>query len=79
MLRTNFQTQLYFFLLKYYVYLYTDPRSGQPFYVGKGNRAFAHLKETGVKEKNLRIAAIRARRKNPEIDLLCYGLSDANA
>jgi hypothetical protein len=68
-------------LLKSYVYLYTDPRNGQPFYVGKGkgNRAFAHLKQTDETEKNLRIEAICASGKQPRIDLLCYGLSDASA
>jgi hypothetical protein len=33
--------------LEYYVYLYVDPRSGKPFYVGKGKgeRMLAHLLE----------------------------------
>ncbi len=32
--------------LKYYVYLYIDPRDSKTFYIGKGtgNRAFTHLK-----------------------------------
>lgn len=31
--------------LKYYVYVYSDPDTKEPFYVGKGkgNRAFQHL------------------------------------
>lgn len=31
--------------LKYYVYVYIDPRNGEPFYIGrgKGNRMFSHL------------------------------------
>jgi hypothetical protein len=68
-------------LLKSYVYLYSDPKNGQPFYVGKGrgNRAFAHLKDTDEKKKTLRIKAIRDRGREPQIDLLCYGLSDAMA
>lgn len=68
-------------LLKSYVYLYSDPRSGQLFYVGKGkgNRAFAHLKDTQERAKTLRIKAIRKGGRQPQIDLLCYGLSDTMA
>lgn len=68
-------------LLKNYVYVYLDPKNRQPFYVGKGrgDRAFAHLRESGDSEKHRKIAAIRARGQEPRIDLLCYGLSDKKA
>ena len=48
--------------LKYYVYVYLDPRDNTIFYVGKGvgNRAFAHLAADTEKEKSRRIREIRA-------------------
>lgn len=38
----------------YYVYVYSDPRDGVPFYVGKGkgDRAYKHLKETKDNTEN---------------------------
>ena len=41
---------------KYYVYIYYDPRTNQPFYVGKGSgpRLYDHLKETLEKTVNKR-------------------------
>jgi len=68
-------------LLKNYVYVYLDPKTSRPFYVGrgKGNRAFAHLSDSCEGAKNRMIATIRARGQEPKIDLLCYGLSDKNA
>jgi len=66
--------------LKYYVYIYVDPRTGQPFYVGKGrgDRMFAHLHgEDSLKSR--RIADIQAQGLEPKIDLLRYGLSEDQA
>ena len=39
--------------LKYYVYVYSDPDTKKPFYVGKGkgNRVFSHLMQEGESEK----------------------------
>ena len=42
--------------LQYYVYIYSDPETKIPFYIGKGkgNRCFNHLFQTGESEKCLR-------------------------
>lgn len=67
--------------LKCYVYIYTDPRSGRPFYVGKGvgNRCYAHLKARGESEKSRTIRAIRKARLKPQIEILKYGLTEREA
>jgi hypothetical protein len=76
--------------LKWYVYLYFDPREDpntrRPFYVGKGvgNRAFAHLhhiddSEAEEPKKVKRIAEIRERGREPEIEILRFGLTEGQA
>lgn len=67
--------------LKSYVYVYTDPRNGEPFYIGKGkgNRLFSHLLDQADCAKVDRIAEIWAAGMEPQIDILRYGLSDAEA
>jgi uncharacterized protein len=68
-------------ILKSYVYVYIDPRNGEPFYIGKGkgNRLFAHLDERSDTAKGARIAAIRRSGTTPQIDILRYGLSASEA
>jgi hypothetical protein len=68
-------------VLKSYVYVYTDPRDGRPFYVGKGkgNRLFSHLDDQAETKKTAAIASIRDSGQEPRIDILRYGLSDAEA
>jgi hypothetical protein len=68
-------------VLKAYVYVYSDPRTGQPFYIGKGrgNRLFSHLDDQAETEKTATIAAIRASGLEPRIEILRYGLNDAEA
>ncbi len=67
--------------LGYYVYLYSDPANGQPFYIGKGigNRAFSHLKDTAETQKVQRIAEIRSRGQEPKIEILAFGLDEVTA
>ncbi len=68
-------------ILKSYVYIYIDPRNNAPFYIGrgKGNRLFSHLADVTDSEKVARIAKIRRSGKEPQIDILRYGLTDAEA
>jgi hypothetical protein len=63
--------------LGYYVYLYLDPETKEVFYVGKGrgNRAFQHLSDRSESEKVQRIEEIRARGQEPQIEILCHGLT----
>jgi hypothetical protein len=64
--------------LGYYVYLYIDPRTDKPFYVGKGQggRALSHLSEAAESRKCARIAELRAEEKEPRVDILAHGLRD---
>lgn len=67
--------------LGYYVYLYVDPRNGEPFYVGKGqgDRALAHLRDSSESLKVARIKEIQAAGLEPQIDILVHKLSEKEA
>jgi len=67
--------------LGYYVYLYIDPRTNEPFYVGKGQgeRALAHLRDGRESQKVARIEAIRASGLEPRIDILVHDLPSEEA
>src|SRR5262245_6652747 len=62
--------------LGYYVYLYVDPRSNKPFYVGKGKgqRVLAHLSASGESRKAQVIAELKALGLQPRLEILAHAL-----
>jgi hypothetical protein len=67
--------------LRFYVYLYIDPRTSQPFYIGKGrgNRVFAHLQDDSDCEKVTAIKELKDLGLRPVIEILKYGLNEEEA
>lgn len=67
--------------LKHYVYVYSDPFTGEVFYIGmgKGNRAFDHLEEQGDSEKVKKIRSILRKGKEPKIEILKSGMDEKTA
>lgn len=64
--------------LGHYVYLYVDPETGDPFYVGKGvgERVLAHLTDDRDSPKTQRIADLREAGTQPRLEILAHGLKD---
>ncbi|HEX7471374.1 MAG TPA: GIY-YIG nuclease family protein, partial [Verrucomicrobiae bacterium] len=64
----------------YYVYCLIDPRTGKPFYYGKGigNRKFAHGSQ-GKSKKPKRIRQIEAAGKESIIRVIAAGLTKDQA
>lgn len=64
--------------LKYYIYIYIDPRDNQIFYVGKGkcDRVFAHLSEESEKDKVKRIREIQSEGLQPKIEIVIHGIDN---
>jgi hypothetical protein len=64
--------------LGYYVYLYSDPRDGKPFYVGKGqgSRVLAHLSAEAESRKVARLGELSAAGREPQLDILAHALKD---
>lgn len=68
----------------YYVYLLLDPRSGEPFYVGKGksHRATSHLMKSSLRSRSLKnntIKSIIKEGKLPEIQYYATNLMEDKA
>ncbi|MCG8563917.1 MAG: hypothetical protein MI747_02440 [Desulfobacterales bacterium] len=68
-------------ILKYYVYVYSDPRTHVPFYIGKGkgNRVFDHLGDIRDSQKVRLIEELRSSGVEPQIEILRYGLTEREA
>jgi hypothetical protein len=64
--------------LGYYVYLYSDPRDGKPFYVGKGqgSRVLAHLSAEAESRKVAMLGELSAAGREPQLDILAHALKD---
>ena len=62
--------------LGHYVYIYVDPRTNTPFYVGKGrgSRAIVHAKSTEKRKLTSIIRQIRAAGSEPRIEILSHSL-----
>ena len=67
--------------LRHYVYVYVDPRTDEPFYIGKGkgNRVFAHLKDRSESDKVRVIDELAKLGLEPRIELLKHDLTEQQA
>jgi len=67
--------------IKSYVYMYSDPDTREPFYIGKGkgNRCFEHLADQLESAKVDKLKELMEKNKKPLIELLRYGLTGNEA
>jgi len=67
---------------RFYVYVYTDPDTHRPFYIGKGEgyRVRDHLKFGKPKnEKQRKLQELFAEHRNPIVEIVQWGLSSREA
>jgi hypothetical protein len=64
--------------LGWYVYLYVDPRTGVPFYIGKGKgtRILDHFEDTADSAKTRVLAELQALGLAPRLEVLAHALKD---
>jgi hypothetical protein len=64
--------------LKYYVYIYSHPETGDIFYVGKGkgNRIFSHLEDQKESQKVKYLTDLKQHGLAPKLEVLIHGLED---
>ena len=67
--------------LEYYVYLYKDPDTGAPFYVGKGvgDRILAHHGVEGECDKGRILDMLRDRGVKPKLVVVRHGMTESEA
>lgn len=67
--------------LGYYIYVYSDPDTRKPFYVGKGkgNRVFDHLFLEDESKKVAYIKSLILNGKEPIIEILVHGVDEETA
>jgi uncharacterized protein len=64
--------------LGHYVYMYVHPKTGEPFYVGKGigDRVLAHFGDVRNSRKTRLIAELKKAGHSPRLEILAHGLKD---
>lgn len=67
--------------LKYYVYVYIDPRDDKPFYVGKGvgERVLDHIEVSGDSDKGRKLDELRATGIVPRLAVVRHGMTESEA
>ena len=64
--------------LGFYVYLYVNPLTQRPFYVGKGKgrRVLTHMTAAGESRKCQMLAELKSRGLSPSLEILAHKLAD---